>query len=507
MTEIVATPPVEIERLASRARRGHDEELVSPSIDHAALLDAVAAAIDSRTESLLPLAAAETGLGEARLRAETARTTGQLRAFASAVRAGEPHDPIIDLPDPAATPPRPGQRRANLPLGPVAVFAASNFPFAFGVAGGDAASAWAAGCPTIVKAHPGHPRLSRAIAEAVEAALSECGIDPAWFAMIEGADEATGAALAQAPGIAAIAFTGSFAGGTAIARLGASRPDPIPVYAEMGAANPVFVTPAAAAERGDSIAAGLAAAVTGHAGQLCTKPGLILLVDDEAGRELAAAFASGVEAAAPQRMLYPALAESFVGGLAAAIEDPRVSTVAGAGPRASDDRDGQAGTLIELRAAELRPGDPRLKELFGPAALIVWAADREELLTAADLLEGSLTASIHAEPGEELGGRLLRSLQGRVGRMIWNDFPTGVTVGHATVHGGPFPATTASMTTSVGMTAMRRFLRPVGYQGVPDELLPPALRDANPLGLLRQVDGEWKRDALVVRGSTKEERK
>ncbi|MBS1677947.1 MAG: aldehyde dehydrogenase family protein [Actinobacteria bacterium] len=498
MTEIVATPSVEIERLASRARRLHEAELVDPTVDHAALLEAVAAAIEVRTGDLLPPAEEETGLAEARLRGEIARTTGQLRAFATAVRKGESHDPIIDLADPEATPPRPDQRRANLPLGPVAVFAASNFPFAFGVAGGDTASAWAAGCPALVKAHPGHPRLSRALAAAVEAGLAESGADPAWFALVEGADEATGAALATVAEVAAIAFTGSFGGGTAIARLAASRPEPIPVYAEMGAVNPVLVTPAAAAARGESIGAGLAAAVTAHAGQLCTKPGVVMLVDDEAGRALAAALAAGITAAPPHRMLYPALAESFARGLAVAADDPRVSAVVDGAPRAGEDGDGRLGALLELRAADLRPDDPRLKELFGPAALIVWAGDGEELLAAAGHLEGSLAAAVHAEPGEELGGRLLRSLRGRVGRMIWNEFPTGVTVGHATVHGGPFPATTAPTTTSVGMTAMRRFLRPVGYQGVPDELLPPALRDANPLGLLRQVDGEWTRDAVNV---------
>jgi acyl-CoA reductase-like NAD-dependent aldehyde dehydrogenase len=497
VSQIVETPAAEIERLAAAALELAEGELRSASTDSARLLESVAAAIEERTEELWPLAAEETGLSEPRLRGEIARTVGQMRGFAAAVRAGEAHDAIIDRADPGSTPPRPDQRRANVPLGPVAVFAASNFPFAFGVAGGDTASAWAAGCPTVVKAHPGHPRLSRAIAAAIEAGLEAADADPAWFALVEGAGDETGSALAAAAPIAAVAFTGSLRGGTALARIGAERPEPIPVYAEMGSANPVFVTPAAARARGEEIAGGLAAAVTGHAGQLCTKPGVIVLRDDDAGRALAGALADSIRATSAQRMLYPGLARSFAAGLADAAEDRRVTQIAGgAGPADKDDV-AQAAALLEIRAADLGEDDPRLGEIFGPAAIVVWAADEEEMTAVADgKVEGSLTGTIQAESGEELGGRLLAALRPRVGRLIWNGFPTGVTVGHSTVHGGPFPATTASSTTSVGITAMRRFLRPVGYQDVPDELLPPSLRDANPLGLLRQVDGEWTRDEV-----------
>jgi NADP-dependent aldehyde dehydrogenase len=269
----------------------------------------------------------------------------------------------------------------------------------------------------------------------------------------------------------------------------------------MGSVNPILVTPAAAAARGSEIAAGLAAAITTHAGQLCTKPGLVFLADDPAGRELVAELGAAVEATAAQRMLYPALREGFARGLAEALADPRVAQRACGGPAAGDDLS-QASILLELRAAELGADDPLLEELFGPAAVVVWVDGEAGLLAAArEHVGGNLTASVHAEPGEEDTARpLLAPLARRVGRLIWNGFPTGVTVGHATVHGGPFPATTASMTTSVGMTAMRRFLRPVGYQDLPDELLPPALRDANPLGLLRQVDGEWTREPVSRRG-------
>jgi NADP-dependent aldehyde dehydrogenase len=497
VTEVVVTPTEQIQLFAAAGRELFESTLRQEGTEAAHLLDTVAAQIEGRAEELWPLAAEETGLAEGRLRGEIARTVGQMRGFAQAVRAGEGQDAIIDRADPDATPPRPDQRRANVPLGPVAVFAASNFPFAFGVAGGDTASAWAAGCPTVVKAHPGHPRLSRAIAATIEDGVAEAGADPAWFALVEGAGTETGSALAAAAPIAAVAFTGSLRGGTALARIGAERPEPIPVYAEMGSANPVFVTPAAALARGDEIAAGLAGAVTGHAGQLCTKPGVIVLRDDDAGRALVATLAEAIRATPAQRMLYPGLARSFAAGVAEAADDPRINRLAD-GPAATDEGEAQVAALLEIRADGLEHADPRLEEIFGPAAVIVWAADEEELTaTAHDKVEGSLTGTVQAEAGDELGGRLLAALRPRVGRLIWNGFPTGVTVGHATVHGGPFPATTASMTTSVGITAMRRFLRPVGYQDVPDELLPPSLRDSNPLGLLRQVDGEWTRDPLV----------
>lgn len=497
MADIIETSAAEIERLTVRAQELAENESLGAEVGTDRLLESVAAAIEERTESLWPLAAEETGLAEARLRGEIARTVGQMRSFAAAVRAGEAHDAILDRPDPGSIPPRPDQRRANVPLGPVAVFAASNFPFAFGVAGGDTASAWAAGCPTVVKAHPGHPRLSRAIAAAIEAGLEAVDADQAWFALVGGAGEETGAILAAAPPVAAVAFTGSLRGGTALARIAAERPEPIPVYAEMGSVNPVFVTPAAAMARTEEIARGLAAAVTGHAGQLCTKPGIIALRDDDAGRALVSALADAIRATPAQLMLYEGLAHSFAAGLSEALRDPRITKIA-EGLAPTEKSEAQVAALLEIRASGLEKADPRLQEIFGPTAVVVWAADERELVgVAREKIEGSLTATVQAEAGEELGGRLLAALRQRVGRLVWNGVPTGVTVGHATVHGGPFPATTASMTTSVGISAMRRFLRPVGYQDVPDELLPLSLRDSNPLGLLRQVDGEWTRDALA----------
>lgn len=496
MTDPATTPAADIARVARSARDAFKSQFETPAFDSATVLDAVAAAIDAHSQDLWMLAAEETGLSETRLRGEIVRTVGQMQSFADAVRAGEALEAIIDPADPTALVPRPDQRRANVALGPVAVFAASNFPFAFGVAGGDTASAWAAGCPVVVKAHPGHPRTSRAVAAAVAKGLAAAGAPSAWFSLVEGAGEATGLALVEAPPIQAVAFTGSRRGGTALAQVGAMRPRPIPVYAEMGSSNPVFVTSAAAEARGAEIAARLARAITDHAGQLCTKPGVLFLVDEPATRTLVTALASAIEEVPAQLMLYPGLAEGFESGLEAALADSRIAALAAGG--ADEGGSLQPATLLEMQGRELKFDDPRLEEMFGPAALIVWVDNEEGLLEAAERhVAGSLTASIQAIAGEPIAAHLLRVLSARVGRLIWNGLPTGVTVGHATVHGGPFPATTAPQTTSVGIAAMRRFLRPVAYQDVPDEFLPPALQDANPLGLMRQVDGGWTRDAIV----------
>ncbi len=485
----------------------------------AELLRAVADAIEADAAALLAIAARETGLAEARLTGELARTTAQLRAFAEVVDRGEALDPIIDTARPDATPPRPDQRRATVPIGPVAVFAAGNFPFAFGVAGGDTAAAWAAGCPVIVKAHPGYPGTSQRTADAIGAALERVGAPAAWFALVEGREAATGMALAAAEPLAAVAFTGSLAVGTALVRAAAQRPRPIPVFAEMGSTNPLLVTPRAAAARGPAIAAGLAAAIAGSAGQLCTKPGLVALVDDEAGRPLVAALAGELARMAPMSMLSPGQRDRFADALAAAVADgrtaPRVEPPAHAPaitPRPAPSEAGgrptdpapsrpagawQAPALLETRAAALRRADPLLEELFGPAALVVWCADEAELVAfACERMTGTLTATLHAEPDEPLARRLWPLLAAHAGRLVFNGYPTGVTVGRATVHGGPFPATSAPAHTSVGMTAVRRFLRPVAYQNAPDVLLPAALRDANPLGLLRIVDGEPTRAAV-----------
>ena len=491
------TPAAAIRAAAGAAAAAFARERIARTFDDATLLRAVADELEDDAEDLRAVAAEETGLADDRLVGELARTTGQLRAFAGVVERGELVDAIIDRAVPNAQPPRPDQRRMNIPIGPIAVYAASNFPFAFSVAGGDTAAAWAAGCPVLVKAHPGHPGTSVRTGAAIERALARVGAPAAWFALVSGARPETGIALAEADAVEAIAFTGSQRVGTELLRVAAARPRPIPVYAEMGSINPVFVTPAAAAARGPAIAAGLAAAITGSVGQLCTKPGVVSLVDDAAGQAIVAALADELTQLDAAPMLTAGLRDRFAAGFARAAEDPRVerlvmpraTTSAGAWP---------APGMRAVRADRLDSGDPLLEELFGPGVLIAWCRDQEELVAlAAERVSGSLTATVHGEEGDATAEQLWRRLALRVGRLIHNGYPTGVTVGHATVHGGPYPATTAPAHTSVGMTAARRFLRPVGFQAAPAALLPPELQNANPLGLMRLVDGEPTREPIV----------
>ncbi|MGI5169817.1 aldehyde dehydrogenase (NADP(+)) [Spirillospora sp. CA-253888] len=432
--------------------------------DRAAALEAVAAGLEAARAELVELADAETRLGPARLNGELTRTTFQLGLFAEQARAGEFLDVRIDGPDPDwPTGPRPDLRRHRTALGPVLVFAASNFPFAFSVAGGDTASALAAGCPVVVKAHPGHPRLSRRTAEIVRAALPD-GV----FALVEG--EAEGVEALRHPALAAAAFTGSERGGLALARIAAERPEPIPFYGELGSVNPVVVTPGAAAARPEEIAAGYAGSLTLGAGQFCTNPGLLF-----APAALVDRLSGAVAAAGPAPMLNDRIAAGYrdtaraLGGLP------------GARRAVWPDDDLAPRLLVMDLAAFEADRDAAAQECFGPLGLVVVYDDLAEVAAAVAALPGQLTTSLHAEPDEagELAD-LAAALAGRSGRVLWNQWPTGVSVTHAMQHGGPFPATTAPATTSVGTAAVERFLRPVAYQGWPQELLPPPLRDDNP---------------------------
>ncbi|MGH3239312.1 MAG: aldehyde dehydrogenase (NADP(+)), partial [Spirillospora sp.] len=414
---------------------------------------------------LTALADEETRLGAARLNGELTRTTFQLTLFAEHVREGAFHDARIDTADPSwPTGPRPDLRRYRTAFGPVLVFAASNFPFAFSVAGGDTASAWAAGCPVVVKAHPGHPRLSRRTAEVIGTA----GLPDGVFGLVEGED--AGVAALKHSGIAAAAFTGSRRGGLALARIAAERPVPIPFYGEMGSVNPSVVTPRAAHGRGEEIVQGYAASLTMGAGQFCTNPGLLFApaaLLDEASRRLREI------AAAP--MLNDTIESAYLAAADALAARPGVRRLIR--PDTST-----APRLLTMDLDAFKADiDAASEECFGPLGLIV---TYERLADVADVLAalpGQLTASLHAEP-DETGdlAALTAMLAARSGRVLWNQWPTGVSVTHAMQHGGPFPATTAPSTTSVGTAAIDRFLRPVAYQGWPQDLLPPPLRDDNP---------------------------
>lgn len=439
-----------------------------PASERARVLDAVADALDAEADRLVPLARAETRLPEARLRGELTRTTFQLRLLGAAAAEGAHLGVRIDHADPdwPMGAPRPDLRRSVVPLGPVLVFAASNFPFAFSVAGGDTASALAAGCPVVVKVHEGHPQLSSAVGEVVEAALAAAGAPRGVLALVH--DQADARALLVHPGIRAAAFTGSIPAGRALFDLAQSRPDPIPFFGELGSVNPVFVTARAAASRGQEIVDGFVGSFTLGAGQLCTKPGVLLAPADSAVTAgLAAAQLPG-----PAPLLNDRIAEGHRRSRAALADRPGVAVLG-----APDVPDDAPVLLMTTVAALLADPDGLLTECFGPTALVATYADERELVDVAEAIDGQLTASLQAEPDDAVVPVLTELLARKAGRLLWNQWPTGVSVTGAQQHGGPYPASTAPATTSVGTAAIERFVRPVAWQGFPDHLLPTELRE------------------------------
>lgn len=487
----------EIDRAVMAAQAAFSEMRMYPAARLADLLDAIAVAIEGLGDELLAVTDFETGLGLVRLAGERARTTGQLRKFAALLREGSYVEAIIDRAQPERQPaPRPDIRRMLVPIGPVAVFAASNFPYAFSVAGGDTASALAAGCPVIVKAHPGHPATSDRVARAVNAAVAAQGFPPGTFSLIQGDQVEVGQALVTHPGICAVGFTGSLRAGRAIFNAAAARPVPIPVYAEMGSINPVVILPGALTARAEALADGLVASATLGTGQFCTNPGLVFVIDDRAGQQFIARFTEKMAATQPGVLLNPAVQQGLISAVAGTLARPGVSLLTG-GEALPGPACGYAHTVLATTADVFRAEPALQAEHFGPVTLFVRCASFDDLLDTLAVLEGNLTATVHAEPDElEIAGRLFAILREKAGRLIWNGFPTGVEVVHAMQHGGPYPATTASWTTSVGMMAIRRFLRPVAFQNWPDALLPDALKNANPLGIWRIVDDVLTRDAL-----------
>ncbi|MFD5865442.1 aldehyde dehydrogenase (NADP(+)) [Agromyces sp. NPDC127015] len=467
---------------------------VATRADRGRWLRAVADGVEAHRDELVALAAEETHLSAARLNGEVTRTATQLRFFADVVDEGSYLEATIDSPDPSLVPPRPELRRMLRPLGVVAVFAASNFPFAFSVLGGDTASALAAGCPVVVKAHPGHPRLSRRITEIARSALSSAGGPVGALQLVEGMEQGT--ELVAHPRVTAVGFTGSTRGGRALFDLANGRPAPIPFYGELGSINPVVVTRAAVATPAEvaGVAAGLAGSFTRDGGQYCTKPGLVF-VPEGAGFE--AALVDALGAAAPQRLLTDGIAAAFDRGSGALAERDDAELVF-AGERAADVA---APVVVATTAgAFVAAHETFLEECFGPLTVLVRYASDEQLAAAIDVLEGSLTASIQHAPGEDvaaLADRLVRV----AGRLVFNGWPTGVAIAWGQHHGGGWPATTASVHTSVGATAIRRWLTPATWQDAPASVLPPELVDGNPLGVPRREDG-----ALVVPSSSVERR-
>ncbi|WP_019549466.1 aldehyde dehydrogenase (NADP(+)) [Streptomyces sulphureus] len=434
--------------------------------DRARQLRTAADALDAAADTLIPVAQRETRLTEARLRGELARTTFQARLFADRLEQGAFLDARIDHAD-ADWPmgPRPDIRRTHLPLGPVLVFAASNFPFAFSVFGGDTVSALAAGCPVVVKAHPGHPELSVLTARTVTEALTAAGAPQGLLSLVEGQE--AGVAAVQDSRIKAVGFTGSTHGGRALFDLAARRPDPIPFYGELGSTNPVVVTPSGWRERGLEIAEGFADSYSLGSGQFCTQPGVVFVPD-------ATDFAAAVPAVAPGPMLNERIHDAYRESLRELSSRPDVGTAA----RAEGRQDGPEAVLLRTDAQAVL-ADPSLisTEVFGPATLLVEYESLDEVVRVLDASGGSLTGSVHGGEAPDADAlTLLDALAERVGRVLWNEWPTGVTVSDAQQHGGPWPATTAPTTTSVGTAAIHRFLRPVAYQNVPVAGLPAELR-------------------------------
>ena len=455
----------------------------------AAFLEAAADAIMAVGDDLIVRAMSETGLPRARLEGERGRTAGQLRLFASVVRQGDFLDATVDPALPHRQPlPRPDLRRVNMAVGPVAVFGASNFPLAFSVAGGDTASALAAGCPVIVKGHPAHPGTGELVARAIQSAVRANGLHEGIFSYLPGNDNALGGALVADPRIKAVGFTGSRAGGLALVKIAAERAEPIPVYAEMSSINPVVLMPHALAARGAALAEAFVGSLTMGAGQFCTNPGLVIAV---AGPELDA-FVQTASAAlaksAAATMLTSGIHAAYERGVAGFEGHDGVRTLARGLPPTGCNQ--AVGALFETDAARLLADHRLTDEVFGASAVIVHCRDMTEVAAVIGKLEGQLTATLQLDPQDEADARtLLPVLAGRVGRVLANGWPTGVEVAHAMVHGGPFPATSDPRSTSVGTLAIQRFLRPVCFQNLPDALLPEPLRAANPWNVARRIDG------------------
>lgn len=474
----------EVDAALAAAQQLHVDGALRPIGLRSALLAGSAARLRDVGEEVIACCEAETGLTPARLDAELQRTCNQLEAFARVVDEGHYVEATIDHGTPHCD-----IRRMLVPIGPVAVFGASNFPLAFGAGGGDTASALAAGCPVVIKGHPRHPATSAIVARELSLAAQDAGAPANVVALLQLDDIGLAERIVDSPHVHAVAFTGSHAAGRAIFDRAARRPQPIPVYAEMGSVNPILVTAGALRARGEEIAIGLAASVAGSAGQLCTKPGIVLIPDDDAGARFAAAVARELDAAPAEPMLSPDIRRRFRSSVA---ELGKLGLDLITTPRALD-----ATGLVEApsawraRAAAVAELPEVLDERFGPAVVLVAYDTLDDVRAVIARLPGQLTATLHAEADER--GALqdvVDALTRRCGRLIFDSFPTGVAVVPAMHHGGPYPATTAAAHTSVGSAAIRRFLRPVAYQGAPHDALPPALREDNPLGLWRFVDGQ-----------------
>lgn len=468
----IGTPEL-VNRACEAAEAAFESYGYTSRIERARFLRTIADEIDARGEAITEIGTQETGLPEARLQGERGRTTGQLRLFADHIEAGAYLDSRFDpaMPDRAPAP-RPEIRLVQRPIGPVAVFGASNFPLAFSTAGGDTASALAAGCPVVVKGHSAHPGTGEIVAEAIAAAIAKCGMYPGVFSLIQGGNRAVGEALVTHPRIKAVGFTGSLTGGRALFNLCAARPEPIPFFGELGSVNPMFILPAALSSDAEDLGKGWAGSLTMGAGQFCTNPGIAILAEGEAADRFVAATRETLAASAPQTMLTDGIAEAYRKGKEHFEERSTVQTVL------ATQQEGRTASpnLYETSLAEFLADETLGEEVFGPLGLVVRVKDADEMQQVARNIEGQLTITLHMTKDDTpLAKSLMPLIERKAGRLLVNGFPTGVEVVDSMVHGGPYPASTNFGATSVGTMAIRRFLRPVSYQNVPADLLPKDL--------------------------------
>lgn len=463
-----------VDRAAKAAEEAFWSYGYSSRADRAKFLNLIADEIEARAEAITEIGTQETGLPEARLNGERGRTTGQLRLFASHIEAGTyldvRHDEALPDRQPA---PRPDLKMVQRPIGPVAVFGASNFPLAFSTAGGDTAAALAAGCPVVVKGHSAHPGTGEIVAEAINAAREKLGLHPGVFSLIQGGNRDVGSALVQHPDIKAVGFTGSLGGGRALFDLCAARPEPIPFFGELGSVNPMFVLPEATKARGEALGKGWAGSLTMGAGQFCTNPGIAVVIDSPDADTFVSAAKAALSEVGPQTMLTDGIAKAYRDGR------DRIASSSGVEELLTSTSEMRNATpyLFETTGETWLANHELGEEVFGPLGLVVRVTSEDEMQTIAKSLVGQLTCTIHLDDGDTaIGQSLMPVLERKAGRILANGFPTGVEVADAMVHGGPYPASTNFGHTSVGTLSIRRFLRPVSYQNIPDALLPQDLR-------------------------------
>jgi 2,5-dioxopentanoate dehydrogenase len=491
--------PEEVDRAASLAHEAFSTYSQISGRGRAKFLRSIAAKIDGAVDELVERAEQETALPKPRLQGETARTSGQLRLFAKVAEEGSWVMARIDRADVSSKPPKPDLRSMFHALGPVAVFGASNFPLAFSVAGGDTASALAAGNPVIVKAHPAHPGTSELVGQLVRESVQECGLHEGVFSLLLDSGTEVGVALVKHPLVKAVGFTGSHKGGRAIMDAAAARHEPIPVFAEMGSTNPVFILPGALRENGENISAGMFKSFTLGAGQFCTKPGLVFLPANNDAATFVNDLKKSVLESGQFNMLTSGIRSAYQSATTQRKTETGVTLLAERPASANDQKLGVDAAVFEADAGSFLQNPELAAEVFGPATLIVRHSTRAQVLKIACNLSGHLTATIHGTEADlHEFSDLIAILKDKVGRLVFNGFPTGVEVSHAMVHGGPYPATSDGRSTSVGSQAIFRFCRPVCYQGFPQSTLPDELRNGNPLGIWRMVDGEMTREPLTT---------